>query len=369
MNTIKFDYPKGAATPAVLTKKLKGFRDAQKAPAISAIPKSENPVATPVKGINLFAKDVAMIHSIASSTSPLAEAVSNQKATPDEIIGTLSSALITLEYVKMQSNFKVAMAKAKTAADKQTLNKSWEEGVKGFQLAYGAIGLKGIQESHMEGFSKELLKNNNAFNSIVTIENSKQATTGVVSKNLKVGSVALGKFETQVIKVDDAVVGNIALPANLCSTPFAQGSFTKHFGHSFSLRVTIMLPCIKRWGGPFGCHCIPIFGLCEHHYTIASLSYNVDLNVGYRLTCCGGEAWGFASANVCASLLGKTFCAGCSASIIGVVGIGRTPSGGKCTYGLGLRAELKCTFGPVTVLHVTYPFGYTFTGPCPPLPC
>src|SRR4051812_15355917 len=101
MNTISFNYPKGTTTPAGLTKKFKDFREAQKEPTLAAIPQVERPVAAPVKGVHLFAKDVVMLHSIASSTSPLAEAVSNQKATPEQIIGTLSSALITLEYVKM----------------------------------------------------------------------------------------------------------------------------------------------------------------------------------------------------------------------------------------------------------------------------
>jgi len=135
------------------------------------------------------------------------------------------------------------------------------------------------------------------------------------------------------------------------------------------LSVTISLPCIVRWGGPWGCHCIPIFGWCQHTYTIASLSYNVDLNIGYKVTCCGGAAWGFASANVCASLLGHQFCAGCTASIVGAVGIARTPVGDKCNYGIGLTAALKCTFGSITVLSVSYPFGFTLSGPCPPLPC
>ena len=367
MNTIKFSYPKGAAASGVLTKKFKDFRDAQKAPALSSLAKAEIHNPSPVKGVHLFAKDVAMLHSIASSSSPMAEAVSNQKASPDQIIGTLSSAFLTLEFVKMQAAFKSATEKAKTDANKQSLKSGWEEGIKGFKLAYGAIGLKGIEEKHMVAFSKELLKDKNGFNSIVTIQNSRQVVKGEAKKTLDAKSVALGKFETQLLRVDDAVIGNLTLPRNLCATPFAQGSFTKHFGHTFSLQVSISLPCITGWGT--WCHCIPIFGWCSHTYTIASLSYNVDLNVGYKVTCCGGEAWGFASANVCASLLGHQFCAGCTAGIIGAVGIARTPSGSNCIYGLGLVAQLKCNFGPITVLNVSYPFGYTLTGPCPPLPC
>jgi hypothetical protein len=369
MNTIKFTYPKGTSTSAELTKKIKGFREGQKPPPISSLAKKELDTATPVRGVNLMAKDVKMLHNIASSRSPLADAVSNEEVSPEQIIGTLSSALITLEFVKMQGAFKKAMDGLKNEADKKTLNDQWKGGIQAFKNMYATIGLKDIEEKNMIGFSSALLKNKNAFNSVVNIDNSRQlvktaATRGIMNDK----SIARGKFETEIDTVPDPVVGNIGLPKNLCSTPFAQGSFTKHFGHSFSLRVTLTLPCIK-WGGPFGCHCIPYPSLCTNTYTLASLSYNVDLSVGYKVTCCGGSAWGFASANVCGSILGITVCAGCTASIIGAVGIARTPSGGNCIYGLGLNAQLKCTFAGITVLYVNVPFGYTFTGPCPPLPC
>lgn len=365
MNTIQFSYPKGTSTSAELTKKFKAFRESQKAPTLSSLSKNEFHTPEPVKGVNLFAKDVAMLHQIASSSSPLAEAVGNQEATPEQIIGTLSSALLTLEYVKMQAAYKKAKAEAKNDNEKKQIDATWQEGVKGLGSAYSSIGLKGLGEKNMNAFSTELLKDKNAFNSVVNINNSRLAIKTAAKASFTAQSVAMGNFETQIAKIDDPLIGNLVLPMNLCATPFAQGSFTKHFGHSFSLQVTISLPCVTKycWGIPCG------FGWCTHTYTLASLSYNVDLNVGYKVTCCGGSAWGFASANVCASFLGKQFCAGCTAGIVGAVGIARTPSGGKCIYGLGLTAQLKCTFAGITVLNVSYPFGYSLTGPCPPLPC
>ena len=364
MNTINFSYPKGTSTSAELTKKFKAFRDSQKAPSLSSLSKElHNP--EPVKGVNLFAKDVKMLHEIASSASPLAEAVGNQEATPEQIIGTLSSALLTLEYVKMQAAYKKAKDGAKTDTEKKQIDSTLQEAIKGFKSAYSSIGLKGIEEKNMNAFSSELLKDKNAFNSVVNINNSKLAVKTGAKGSLTAKSVAMGNFVTQVAKIDDPLIGNLVLPKNLCSTPFAQGSFTRHFGHSFNLQVTISLPCVTNycWGIPCG------FGFCSHTYTLASLSYNVDLNVGYKVTCCGGSAWGFASANVCASFLGHQFCAGCTAGIVGAVGIARTPSGSNCIYGLGLTAQLKCTFGSFTVLNISYPFGYSLTGPCPPLPC
>jgi hypothetical protein len=365
MATFRFVYPKESSNSAELRKRFKKFRDTQKAPALASLPKSEIHKPAAVKGIHLHANDVKILHNIASSTSPLTDAIANQKATPDQIIGTLSTSLVTLDFIKMEAEYKKRLSAAKNDSEKKTLNSRWQEGVKAFKLAYSSIGLKNIDEKNMRRYSAELLRDKKAFNSVVNIANSKQAVKGFRRSALNTKSVAAGNFETYVGKIDDALIGNIILPGNLCSRPLVQGSFTKHFGHSFSLKVTISLPCITGWKWGF----IPIFGWCKHTYTIAGLSYNVDLNVGYKVTCCGGEAWGVASANVCATLLGITFCAGCSASIIGVAGIARTPSGGNCIYGLGLKAELKCTFAGITVLDVVVPFGYTLTGPCPPLPC
>ncbi len=365
MATFRFIYPKETSTSAELRNRFKKFRDAQKAPTLASLSKSEIHNATPVKGIHLQANDVKILHNIAVSTSPLAEAISNQKATPEQIIGTLSTSLLTLEFIKMEAEYKKSLSAAKNDSDKKTLNTRWQEGVKAFKLAYSSIGLKGIDEKNMRRYSSELLKDKKAFNSVVNIANSKQAGRGSKKTTLNAKSIATGNFVTYVGKLDDALIGNIILPLNLCSRPLVQGSFTKHFGHSFSLQVSISLPCITGWKWGI----IPIFGWCRHTYTIAGLSYNVDLNVGYKVTCCGGEAWGVASASVCATLLGIQFCAGCSASIVGVAGIARTPSGSNCIYGLGLSAELKCTFAGITVLDVVVPFGYTLTGPCPPLPC
>jgi len=312
----------------------------------------------------LQASHVAALHEIHSSSNPLAEAVSTQKVTPDLIFGTLASSILTLDFIKMQAGLKAALAKAKTADDKQKLSEGWKEGVLGFTTAFAAAGLPGVDESHLLGFSQELQADKKAFASIVTIANT---AVGGKPTALIPGAKALAGFVAQVQKIDDALLGNIILPQNLCSQPLAQGTFTKHFGQTFSLQVHISVPCITGWHTVWGIPVWPIWGWCNNTYTIASLSYNVDLQIGYRVTCCGGVAWGFASANVCATLLGIQFCAGCTASLIGAAGIVHTPNGTNCTYGLGLKAELKCTFAGATVLDVIYPFGYTFQGPCPPL--
>jgi hypothetical protein len=367
MNTYSFTYPKGTVTTAELTKKIAEFRANEKSSRVARLSKKTTNPEQRIKGVKLVAKHVAMIHGLANSKSPLRDAVSIHEVTPDEILGSLSTSLITLDFVKMQGAYKKALTAAKTDADKKALYADWMEGVDGFKSAYATIGLKGLNEKTMLSYSSELLKNKNAFNSLVNINNTKVAVKGYAGKNMDEDPKGTGKFETEEGTEEEPLTGNLIIPKNACSIPLVQGGFTKHFEHTFNLSVTISLPCIKGWGGLFGI--IPKFGWCRHTYNLASLSYNVDLNIGYKVTCCGGMAWGYAAANVCASLLGKQFCAGCSAGIVGVIGIGRAPSGSNCVYGLGLKAELKCTFGKLTIVNLSYPFGYTITGPCPPLPC
>lgn len=364
METLEFKYPKNASKASEEKANFGKFR--KDAPLVKD-DSIENPDADKFKPINakkLIADDVIKLHSISNSTNPLAEAISNQKSTPDEVINTLSTSIITLEYTKMKGAYKKAMETA-SALDKPKIEKTYKDAINNFKVAYGTIGLKNLGEKDFDAFSSELLRDKDAFNTIVTIENSKKQVARAPKIKFEPTAISEGKFETTVGKIDDLLVGNTVLPRDLCQQPLVQGSFVRHFSNSFSIRVTLSLPCVTRycWGIPCG------FGICSRTYTIANLRYNVDLNIGYRVTCCGGAAWGSASANVCASLLGLSFCAGCSASIIGVAGISRTPVGSNCVYGVGFNAQFRCTFGGVTVLNVTVPFGHNFTGPCPPLPC
>lgn len=102
-------------------------------------------------------------------------------------------------------------------------------------------------------------------------------------------------------------------------------------------------------------------------FTLAGVSFSLDLEVGYRVTCCGAIVWGQASVQACGTIIGITVCAQCTAKITGVAGFGRSGSGNNCTYGIGVNAQLKCTFAGITVFQVQVPFGYNVSGPCPPI--
>lgn len=146
------------------------------------------------------------------------------------------------------------------------------------------------------------------------------------------------------------------VPPNLCEQP-VQGTYTKHISVSFSLSVTVTYWC-PTWTNPFR--------TCTTTFTLAGVSFNAGLNIGYRITCCGAYAWGAAYAEACATIVGISICASCSARVVGLAGVGRSGSGSTCSYGLAVTAELKCTVGGVTVFYAYVPYGWTISGPCPP---
>lgn len=348
LKTFKDTHPKTTLPSATILKsKLRDWQSSVK------------PVDEPVKlnkinAVRLHSTDVASIRAINESTTPTAEAVVNQKMDPDKLINTLFTSLSTLEYTKMESEFKKRLSAASSPAAKVRVLAEWKNVLKGAQQAFAAAGLKNVTESDLKKFSEELLKSKANFNTIVKIAN-----TGVVaapSERLSSTTVAKAGFVPVTGVLIDPHV-ETSFIAGLCSVPLKQGSFTKHFSKSFSLTVRIPYWCPTwtdwdRW--------------CHKNVTVAGASFSVGVSVGYKVSCCGATAWGRASAEACVTVIGFRFCAGCTATITGVAGFGRTPSGGNCVYGLGINAQLKCTFAGVTVLNLQAPFGWNITAPCPP---
>jgi hypothetical protein len=145
--------------------------------------------------------------------------------------------------------------------------------------------------------------------------------------------------------------------SDLCDEPISEGSFTKHFSYSIALKVRVPYPCGISWKG---------IKWCYKTVTLAGVSFSFGVNVGYRVTCCGATVWGQAGAQVCATIVGIKVCAQCTGTIVGVAGVARTPVSTGCQYGLGINATLRCTLAGATILNISYPFGWTITGPCPP---
>ncbi|MBN8570401.1 MAG: hypothetical protein J0M18_12285 [Ignavibacteria bacterium] len=360
MSEFNFTYPKKNSTAAELSAAIKKWQDSVPAPTLNEIPKGQLPQDFKIQSVKLTSARIKTIHEIHTSDNPLGEAVAGQKETPEQFLGTLHTALTTLNYVKLEGEYKKLLREVKTDKAKKELQVEWETVNKAAQAVYASAGLKDVTRKDLETFAQELSKDEKAFNSIVTIANTGEPVKGAKAITLDSRTVTIGSFVPQLAILPDKLIGNIPLPANLCKTPLAQGSFTRHFSYAVTLRVTFRVWC-GTWRDPFR--------MCDRTYNVAGASLNINLNVGYRVTCCGGTAWGSASANACVTFLGATLCAGCNASIVGAVGISRSGSGSRCTYGLGLTADLRCTFAGITVFYLRVPFGYTLTGPCPPLPC
>jgi len=312
-------------------------------------PDETQPALKPFESVKLTAERVDKLRAIHESPAAPAEMI-NQKLGPDQIFGTLHSSLAVLEYTRLHSEYKKRLSEA---ANKEAVEAQWKKVVEGARGAFAAAGVKDVKENDLDKMASELNRKKSNFNAVTTIANSAQDVSEVTK--------AVAGFVTQVGVLPDAVGFKLGIPIivfpNFCKQPLAQGTFTKHFGASFNLQVKITVWC-PTWTNPFK--------TCLKTFTIAGVSFSVNLSVGYKITCCGASAWGQAAVQACASLLGITFCATCTATITGVAGVAKTVSGSSCTYGLGINASLKCQFAGFTVLNLNAPFGWTITGPCPP---
>lgn len=347
--TFAATYPKTPKATQELKSAFKQWQSRQAVPSIS------DPRDGKISGVRLRATDVTKLRTIIESTSPTAEAVVGQKMGPDQVLGTLYSSFTALEFTKMEGEFRKRMTAA-SAAKKAQVQAEWDQVVKAAQTAYAAAGVKNLSEADLRAQSQELGKSRANFNAITNMANTGKPIGPESASLLSARSSAVGAFVPQVGLLPDPEVITTTI-AGLCDKPFAEGVFTKHFSKSFNLTVRLKVWC-PTWSNPFR--------TCMKKFTLAGVSFSVGIQVGYRVTCCGATAWGQAHVEACATVIGIKVCAGCTATITGVAGIGRSGSGSTCTYGLGINAQLKCTFAGITVFQVQVPFGFNVNGPCPP---
>lgn len=319
----------------------------------AAVQPGPQPALKPVKAPRLATRDLGRLRAVHQSTSAGAELVA-QKLGPDETLGTLYSALVTYEYTKLKAERKARLARAR---DRRRIDAQWRRIVQAATQAFADGGLRGVTEADLDRFASQLTRSRANFNAVVEIANSARDVVPVAAG----GATATGNFVTVYDSFAERFPVVIPTPDDLCDRPI-EGTYTKHFSRSFSLSVRITYWC-PTFTNPFR--------TCTKTVTLAGVSFSIGLEVGYRITCCGAIAWGQAYAQACGTIVGVSVCASCSAKVIGVAGISRSGSGSSCTYGLGVNAELRCTFAGVTVFYARVPYGWTITGPCPPpgLPC
>jgi hypothetical protein len=340
-------FPKRATTPAQMRARQRRFLTSVPPPTV------RQPRPKRLHATRLTAAQLTKLRAVHQSSAATAEMVA-QKLDPDQTLGLVYSSMATLEYTKLQAERR---ARLRRGQNRDAVDAQWEKVVQGAQKAFAAAGLKGLTEAGLDRMAKELSRSRANFNAVVDIANS--ATDTVASGGPRLG---YGNYVTIAETLADLFEPVVTpTPPDLCDRP-VEGRYTKHISASFSLSVRITYWC-PTWTNPFR--------TCTKTVTIAGVTFSAGLEIGYRITCCGAYAWGAAYAQACATIVGITVCASCSAKVVGVAGVGKSGSGSSCSYGLGVTAELKCTVGGVTVFHVYVPYGWTVTGPCPPasLPC
>ena len=92
-----------------------------------------------------------------------------QKLGPDELLGTLYSSLIALQYTKMQAERRKRLRNAK---NRDAVEAQWDKVVEGAQKAFAAAGQKGMTEGRLDQMAKELTRSKANFNAVVDIANS-----------------------------------------------------------------------------------------------------------------------------------------------------------------------------------------------------
>lgn len=312
----------------------------------------------PIKAVSPTVANIEKLVAVANSDQAPQEIV-NQKLDEQTFFGTAFSATTVYEFIKMQGEYAKRKASRATAAKADS---EWAQVVKGAQSAFASASLN-ISEAQLTSAAKDLAGNKHQLETIARIANSRvpnnktvslAPATGVTAKALDGGLT--GTFVAATALIIDPNALKIAIP-NLCSQPFAQGTFTQHWSHSWSLTITYPYWC-PTWSNPFR--------VCWATATIASVSVDVGLNVGYKVNCCGASAWGQAWAQACGTIAGITKCVGCTATVVGVAGFSRVPVGTQCAYGLGINASVVCQVFGATVFNATWAFGYSVMGPCPP---
>ena len=332
----------------------KAFKDWQKNQPVPA--QAKNPNVT-IKAAPLSTASIETLVTIATSDQAPQELI-NQKLDEQQFFGMVFSALTLYEYVRMQGELQKRRAAKGTAL---TADRDWAQVVKGFQSAFTAAGLN-VTEAQLTASAKDLAGNKRQLETVARIAHTRvvrddktPSPAGVRATALD-GGALIGSFTTATARIIDPNIFTVVIP-NLCSQPFAQGSFTKHWSDSWSFSVSFPYPC-PTWTNPFR--------ICWSTLSVATVSVNIGLDVGYKVSCCGATAWGQAYAQACGSIAGITKCVGCTATVVGVAGFSRTPAGSQCTYGLGINASIVCQVFGATVFSASWPFGYTITGPCPP---
>jgi hypothetical protein len=279
-------------------------------------------------------------------------AMIEQEIRKEDLFATLYTALTIREFNRIRDEYSKRSKRARTRAERKQINDQWEKHTKAAIAILDKAGLKRLKLTTMKSLVSVLKKDRASFKTIDSIAKT-AATVQTFDKIEDAVAVNVGQILT--------VVQGIVLPsdviqtfADLCENP-VEGQIKKCFSRSFSLSVRLKVWC-PTWTNPFR--------TCWKTFTIAGVSFTLCIDIGYRVDCRGFTAWGCGYAQACATLLGITFCASCSACVTASAAAGVASSAGDCLYGAGASAEIRCYLWGIPVFYCGVGLGLQIHAPC-----
>lgn len=361
----KFSQVRKRATKTQLQSKLRAWAESQKPPEVK-----DKSVRVRSRLVN--AKDMNAFRSIRTNKAPLAEALQNQKMDIPTLVGLQWSFIATHEYALVRTAYKNSLRKARTARVSLTkrtalikeIDKGWKKVVAEYGRAFAVTGVRNVTEQKLDGAVNAMTSSRKAHSEFLSMYDSVQGRplslagrpswiTGIVHATRDV----IQYKDWNVIHVDP----------DWCGFDPITGVHTEHFSKGFELTTTVDYPCGVKWCSKYGIPYACGINWCSKTITLISGSVSFSVDIGYELDCCGASSWGSAEVEACGTILGATLCAGCSAAVGTVTGVGEiTVEGSECSYGLGIVLSVHCYLADYTVLSASYPIGWVITGPCPP---
>src|SRR5437773_3159862 len=322
-----------------------------------------------LKAQPLTSRSVASIANVARSPNPGEQLIKQEKLGPEQLVGTIYTAMVAQQYKETKTQYQQALSQAARLplATRAKATIAIEEGFKSATAEHiAALRLGGLatDQNGLEKFATTLSANRDQYQAILDIRAGALGAPTAVPATLTAEIVPVTVAE----QLDAKAFLDLQVPANWCGFDPITGSQSKHFTRSFSLQSTFSYPCGVKWCSSWGISYPCGVKWCSQTVTWASGSVALSLNVGYKIGCCGGTAWGSGTVEACGTVLNQTLCAGCQVNVSGVIGAGSaTGTAGQCVYGLGLSAGVSCYLAGYTVFAANYSFGWVIQAQCPPL--
>lgn len=350
---IKVTFDKETISRSKFKKSLKDWKSDKKIPK----PKVQKISLKTVKFTKSNLEKFVKVRSDKSATAALDK---HYKQDLSDFVSISHSSQMVLAYSTMKDEYRTRMKNARTPMEKIKIKKQWKKIVNTAILANKVSYGVAVNEAKLNKMATTLKSNKTAMKE--TLKLVKSIKVKGRSFRLRDSTLINAELIPAVDATESAVDTVIEVVDNLCDSPIS-GNLTKHYSNSFSISVSYRYWC-PTWRSPGR--------MCTGRVTLAGVSLSMGIEVFYNVTCCGAVVGGSAYVNACGTIIGITKCAGCRANVVAVGGIGNSPlSNNHCQYGLGAKADIRCTVGGYTVFYAAYNFGLVLEGACPPspLPC